>query len=88
MTPHVVLVRRALESATAEHGPGPDEPAAASNGYSSQWLAEIEGSPLTAGQINRVGRREGTVWLSSWRRASYEAGQWTVHPTKQRTPAG
>ena len=84
MTPHVVLVRRALEAATAEHGPGPDEPTAESNGFGSAWLTEIEGCDLTPAQINRVGRREGTVWLSSWRRATYEAGQWTVEPSATR----
>jgi hypothetical protein len=42
-------ITRALQRASEEHG--------APNTFRSAWLVEVEGCPLTRGQINAVGRR-------------------------------
>ncbi len=74
MSTHLDLVRAALTKAIEAHG-GP-------NGFTSAWLAEIEGAGITAEQINRAGRRYGTVYVRTsegggWG-ATYSRGSWDV----------
>lgn len=71
---HLDRVRAALKSGTEEHS--------APNGFSSAWLAQIENAGIDAQQINRVGRRYGSVYFRTddggSYGATYSAGSWDV----------